>query len=67
MMFQFTFIYILSMTIILAAEEDAEAAKTKKAKVTASLKKSKRTEEGNYARFDSSASNLASILNSKFN
>jgi hypothetical protein len=62
-LFQFTFIYILSMTLIFAAEKEAEAARAKPTKATASPKKTRRNEQGNYARFDSCASNLASILN----
>ncbi len=52
------------MTIIFAAEKEAEAAKAKAGKAPASpARKARRTEEGNYARFNSCASNLASILN----
>jgi hypothetical protein len=64
MIFQFTFVYILSMTLIFAAEKEAEAARAKAVKATARpARKARRNEEGNYARFDSCASNLASILN----
>ena len=63
MIFQFTFMYILSMTLIFAAEQEAEATRAKAARAASSPKKSKRQEQGNYARFDSCASNLASILN----
>ncbi len=51
------------MTLIFEAEKEAEADRAKAAKATASPKKSKRHERGNYARFDLCASNLASILN----
>ena len=52
------------MTLIFAAEKEAEAARAKAVKATASpARKARRNEEGNYARFDSCASNLASILN----
>jgi hypothetical protein len=61
MIFQFTFICLLSMTLIFAADKEAD--KVKAAKATASPRKSKRNEQGNYARFYSCASNLASILN----
>jgi hypothetical protein len=65
MMYQFTFISILSMTIIFAVEAEADDAKTKAAKTTVSpAKKARaRNEEGIYARFDSCTSNLTSILN----
>jgi hypothetical protein len=56
--------HILSMTLIFAAEKEAEAARAKSVKATASpARKARRNDEGNYARFDSCASNLASILN----
>ncbi len=52
------------MTSIFAAEKEAEAAKVSAAKASASpARKPRQNKEGNYARFDSCASNLASILN----
>jgi hypothetical protein len=51
MIFQFTFIYILSMTLIFAAEKEAEASRAKAAKASSPAKRSRRNDEGNYARF----------------
>ncbi len=48
------------MTLIFAAEKEAKAAKVKAGKTPASpARKPRRNDEGNYARFNSCASNLA--------